>query len=112
MDKISQLMWMFFLMGVLLVVVAIPLILRRVKPNKIYGVRTRKSLSSPEIWYEINEYGGWVLVIMGAATAIFALLFRVIPSISLDGYSFAMLGVIIVTSVPGFTMIMRRLSKL
>ena len=42
---------------------SIPLVLGWVKPNPWYGVRTRKTRSSPEIWYRANRIGGIYLVV-------------------------------------------------
>lgn len=50
--------------------VGVPLILKLVPPNPIYGVRTEKTESSPEAWYEVNRFGGWALVIAAGATAL------------------------------------------
>jgi uncharacterized membrane protein len=54
--------------------VGVPLILKLVPPNPIYGVRTRKTTRSPEVWYEVNRFGGWALVIAAGVTAL-ALMF-------------------------------------
>jgi hypothetical protein len=40
------------------VMIAIPLILRKVPRNIIYGFRTRATLSGDFIWYEANAYFG------------------------------------------------------
>jgi hypothetical protein len=60
--------------GVLFFIVALPLAMRRVPMNRLYGFRMRASLESPERWYELNEYGGrlmarwaWLVVAVGAA---------------------------------------------
>lgn len=39
------------LVGALLFVVGIPLVLKLVPPNPVYGVRTAKTFSSREVWY-------------------------------------------------------------
>ena len=57
---------LFALVGVLFVGLSIPLIQKRVAPNRYYGFRTPKTLSNPEIWYEINRISGTDLFIAGA----------------------------------------------
>lgn len=42
---------------------SIPLVRRNVKMNKLYGVRFKKSYTSNEAWYDINEYGGRQLIL-------------------------------------------------
>lgn len=60
--------------GALFVVLAIPLIKRRVKMNAIYGVRFKKSFESEDNWYAINEYGGRLLRLNGIVLIIMGVL--------------------------------------
>ncbi len=50
----------------LAVVLGLPMALGLIPPNRWYGFRTRKTLSSPAIWYPANRYSGWALTIAGA----------------------------------------------
>jgi hypothetical protein len=50
---------------VVFAVISLPLILRLVPPNGIYGFRTRATLSSRAAWYSANAFHGWAL--LGAA---------------------------------------------
>ena len=43
---------------VLFVLLSIPLVLRKVKPNVLYGFRTRATLADETLWYEANAYFG------------------------------------------------------
>ena len=54
---------LFTAICVLIAALSVPLILRLVKPNLIYGFRTPLTLSSPEIWYPANAFAGWALLI-------------------------------------------------
>ncbi len=60
--------------GVVMVVVSIPLAARMVPRNPLYGVRTRKALASDRNWYEINAYGGKLLLGYGLLLGLFSLL--------------------------------------
>jgi uncharacterized membrane protein len=51
--------------AIVLIAASIPLILEKVGPNRYYGFRTPKTLSSPEIWYAANRIAGRDLVIAG-----------------------------------------------
>ena|SRR5512133_3020037 len=51
--------------GVVIIALAIPLWLRRVKPNLFYGVRFESTLADERVWYEINARGGRHLVVIG-----------------------------------------------
>ena len=57
----------FFLPSIIFVALAIPLVLNLVPPNRLYGVRTRRTLISDEIWYRSNHFGGWDIIAACAA---------------------------------------------
>jgi uncharacterized membrane protein len=80
--------------GLLLALLAIPLILCKIKPNILYGFRTPKTLGNPQIWYQANTYAGWRLlwtgiIVIAASVALFAF-----PQVDLLTYSLAILGVV------------------
>jgi len=52
-------------LGVLFIALAIPLVLEWVEPNRIYGVRTPRTLASPENWFRANHFGGFCLLVAG-----------------------------------------------
>ncbi|MGZ9004043.1 MAG: SdpI family protein [Burkholderiales bacterium] len=56
---------LFTILGVsaLLVVIAIPLALRWIPRNIVYGFRTRTTMANDATWYEANAYFGRALVI-------------------------------------------------
>lgn len=62
--------------GGLLAVASVPLILRKVPMNHAYGIRIRKAFESESNWYDINAYGGRLLLIYGIALVIFGILAR------------------------------------
>jgi uncharacterized membrane protein len=43
-------------------IVSMPLFLRLVGINSVYGLRTSNTLSSPEAWYQANAFMGWALL--------------------------------------------------
>lgn len=47
----------------LLIVVAIPLALRKIPRNVVYGFRTRVTLADDETWYDANAYFGRRLIV-------------------------------------------------
>jgi len=51
----------------LAIVLGIPMALGMVPPNRFYGYRTRKTLSSNDVWYRANRISGWSLVVAGIA---------------------------------------------
>ncbi len=59
----------------LIAVVAVPLLLKLVPPNPIYGVRTEKTLDSSEIWYKVNIYGAKALLIAAGVAALLLMVY-------------------------------------
>jgi uncharacterized membrane protein len=66
----------FLIPAVLIALLAIPLILGVVPPNRIYGVRTRRTLSDARVWYAANRAGGWLLL---AASVVYLLVAALAP---------------------------------
>lgn len=53
----------FLIPALLIIIVSAPLILGVVPRNRIYGVRTRKTLSDDSVWYRANRFGGWAFML-------------------------------------------------
>ena len=68
--------------SVLMAVLAIPLILRKVPRNRIYGYRTRTTLRDDETWYETNAYFGRGLLIASFITIISMIVLYYTPDLS------------------------------
>ena len=62
---------------VLFAIIGIPLILRVVPPNGIYGFRTGSTQSSSAIWYPANAFMGWALLV---AAVIGGTLLAILPA--------------------------------
>jgi len=56
--------------GPLLVLLAIPLWLRLIPPNRFYGVRTRATLADEALWYEVNARSGRDLTLAAALVTV------------------------------------------
>jgi len=64
----------FALVGILFVGFSIPLMRNQIPPNRYYGFRTPKTLSNPEIWYEVNRISGKDMFLAGALIIISSLM--------------------------------------
>jgi hypothetical protein len=78
----------WILIGVLSLVLAIPLVRGRVKPNPLYGVRFRESFQSEEAWFAINRYGGrrmaiWAMPIIALGLVVLFLPLRTNTALTL-----------------------------
>lgn len=58
------------LLCALTAIAGVPLILKLIPPNEIYGLHTERALSRSEIWFEVNRIAGWALVAAAAITAL------------------------------------------
>lgn len=54
--------------ALLFIGLAVPLIRRRVRPNRLYGFRTRRTLQDEALWYEVNEKTSRDLLWVGIGT--------------------------------------------
>ena len=90
MDPLTLLLLLFAGSGLLLIGVSIPLIQRRIKPNYWYGFRTRRTLSDPAVWYEVNAYAGKRLLVSGVVTALAAIVLYFLPGLTVEGYALGM----------------------
>ncbi len=86
--------------GLLISLLAVSLILGRVPPNSLYGVRTKSSFASDADWYRINSIGGRYLILSGLVILVVGLVGFLLPVAFLGPYSIsatvaALLAVII-----------------
>ena len=51
--------------ALLLILVSVPMIRGQVHRNFFYGFRTRKTMSSDEVWYPANRFAGKAIAIAG-----------------------------------------------
>ena len=56
---------LLILSGPLVMLLAIPLWMRRVPPNVLYGVRTRATIADERLWYDVNAACGRDLALAG-----------------------------------------------
>jgi hypothetical protein len=85
----------YIALGLILCAVSLPLILGRIKPNRIYGFRIPTTLNDPQVWYPANAYAGRWLLVIGALFTLAATLARFIPGITPDRYAILMAALIL-----------------
>jgi uncharacterized membrane protein len=78
---------MFLTVGLLLVLLAVPLARRRVRPNRWYGLRLRSTFADEQVWYDANAASGRDMVIFGVAFILVALLVPVLPGVTDTTYT-------------------------
>ena len=63
----------FLAVGLLFVGLGVPLARGRVRPNHLYGCRTRATLADERVWYEVNRAAGRDMIAGGLFVAACAL---------------------------------------
>lgn len=57
-------------------VVAVPLALRLIPPNRVYGVRTRRTRKDEKLWFEVNAFGGKALLVACGVVAALLMMYQ------------------------------------
>ena len=85
--------------GILLVLLSIPLVMRWVPPNHFYGFRVPPVFRDRSVWYDVNAAAGWHFIALGVVMVSLefvlpgdALVPTLLPAVSVVG-----LTVIIIT---------------
>jgi hypothetical protein len=107
----EALLWLFTGSGLLLSALSIPLILRKIKPNGLYGFRVKATLEAPTLWYAVNAYSDWRLLAAGLCIILAAVGLYLVPGLSLDGYALACLGVFAVVFWVGLVQSIRYMRR-
>lgn len=67
---------MYILMShIFIILVSIPLFLKKIPPNRFYGVRVPLSMKSEANWYFVNSIGGRWLIIWGVIGILLNIIF-------------------------------------
>jgi len=74
---------------------SIPLILKMIPPNRLYGLRTQQTLADRELWFRANRFAGWALLLAAGASAA---VFVAIPEYA-SGRSLMGLGILVLPLV-------------
>jgi hypothetical protein len=71
--------FLFWLVGLLFVGLAIPLMLRKVRRNYLYGLRVPETLESEDVWIEANARSGCGLFWLGVGTILVSSILYLVP---------------------------------
>ena len=75
----------FALFGLIVALLAVPLVLRRVPPNALYGLRVPATFRDDTVWYDANAAAGRDLIVFGAVTIAAAF---IVPVLTHDPWVF------------------------
>lgn len=86
------LLYLYLAMGLFFILLSLPLIGEKVKPNIIYGFRVRATLQNPTLWYAVNHHAGKRMLWSGIIFTLGALGLFFIPGIGIDAYALGCLA--------------------
>ena len=92
-------MALFGFAGLLTIALGIPLLRRRVRPNRLYGLRTRATLGNEAVWYEANARLGRGQVVLGTGVLLLAWGLPLLPDLSAEIYTLFCLGWLVLGSL-------------
>lgn len=81
--------------SVLLILLSLPLIYGKVKPNLFYGFRIPATLNDPALWYPVNKFFAKRQLFVGIAEALASSGLYFVKGISIDGYALSVLAVFV-----------------
>jgi len=61
---------LFIFIGILEILLSIPLIFMKIKPNNYFGFRTKQTVADTTIWYKVNKRFGLLLIGSGVVLII------------------------------------------
>jgi len=79
----------------LLVILSLPLIAEKVRPNPYYGFRVSQTIDDPTVWYAVNKYAGKRLFWTGIIYVLSAIGLSLIPNLSVDAYALTCLAIFV-----------------
>ncbi|MEO6812248.1 MAG: SdpI family protein [Isosphaeraceae bacterium] len=107
-DLTPWFLWLFVGATTLLMAISVPLMKGWVKPNRIYGVRTPKTLRDERVWYLSNAYGGRLLFRVGLLQLVAVVVLFFVPPLRRDFVAYNQVcGVLIlggILTAAGFTL--------
>ena len=70
----SSLFLLYFVGGILLILVAVPLVREKIRPNGLYAFRVQARLEDPAVWYAVNKHFGRRLLLVGVVDCLASVL--------------------------------------
>jgi uncharacterized membrane protein len=104
----------FAILGFVLVVVSVPLVLRRIPPNPIYGLRVPACYKDDQVWYDANAASGRDMIVLGVAIALLSV---VLPVLGMRDFAYGIAWAVVagagtlVVTVLGWTRANRMLRE-
>lgn len=110
-ERMDTIRTLYIVIGSLLILFALPLLGRRIKPNGLYGFRVPQTLADPALWYAVNAHFARRMIVTGICTALAALgLYRRF-GLNLDTYAWLCLAAFVLPFALGVTQSWRYMTR-
>ena len=96
-----------FVCNIIFVIIAIPLILKKVPRNVVYGFRTRATLKNDFVWYEANAYFGKLFLISSLVSALLIVFLYFADIVSMQNFLNVSIAILVVPSMIPVVMTLR-----
>jgi hypothetical protein len=93
-------------------IIAIPLILRKIPRNVVYGFRTRLTLENDFVWYEANAYFGRVFFISSFISALLIVSLYFSNLVSVQNFLKASIAVLVVPPIVAVLLTIRYIKSI
>jgi uncharacterized membrane protein len=93
------LMALFVLVGGMFIALALPLLHRRVPPNRIYGLRVPATFADERVWYDANARSAVDMVVLGIVIVLLTLGLPVLTNLSEEAFGLTIAAVLVVGSL-------------
>ena len=97
---------------IIFAIIAIPLILRKVPRNIVYGFRTRLTLENDFVWYEANAYFGRVFLISSFVSALLIIFLYLSNFVSVQNFLKASIAILVVPPMIAVLMTLRYIKSI
>ncbi len=94
------------------VIISIPLILRKVPRNIVYGFRTRATLENDFVWYEANAYFGKLFLISSLVSALLMVFLYLSDIFPMENFIKTSIAVLVVPSMVAVLLTFNYIKKL
>ena len=86
----------YFIGGLFLILLSLPLMYGKVKPNPFYGFRVPATLEDPILWYPVNKFFAKRQLLVGIVEAMASVGLYFVKGINITGYAFSVLAVFVI----------------
>ncbi len=108
------LIWTSLGLGLLLILMALPLLLKKVPPNEWYGLRVPATLQNQQVWYAANTWMAKRMIVVGVVIILGGVMVTRLPlNLALQGilWSAVVLIGVLVFAIGGWRYANKELAK-